>query len=1631
VVKKKETGKRNHKLFDCCLTDMDESKFPPSHADLQNSLKMEVGELKAALASSRSSIHKIVTEVFSHQYAGGILVQADGQHVGDGSKIASGSRLRFSMFARTHSGEFIQSLEFCRQVSELAVLSINGTYLHFQVIPSRDREPHLIECNFTAADSSGKLQIDVFLRTAEPNPITRFATMYSYQVQAVKTPISFKLHADHMVEDVQLTVHSGETWFLKIIIQDKEGQDVICSESDLRACLVIKPESCEIQADGSVTSTILQLYAEVSLEVGAKRKAESHGHSFDIFLPTTITSNPGSRGQYRLQIKFGELELVYNASGEKNIQVSIARHRDPREWSGSDSVSFLRDELEFARAIPLAELLGKVRSGANLYDKRHRSLWMWLGLSEDDVQLGRLGQAVEKLERLATDSDFSRGEFGGYLRGSIREGSGAADAQLEDAPFDHGGFADVYRGRYRGQLVAAKVLRGLCTRDFVDTLQEEARKLKACCHENVVACLGMMIGPMPTNARLTRVGLVMEYCSNGSLRRYVDDGKLCDWGQCVAAAYDVAKGLEHLHGLSMVHRDIKPENLLVSVDGTVKVCDFGLSKCKESVCHTAGLVGSPHWLAPEVFSQARRAFEELKKSDVWSFGAVLYFMISKTVPWSEHKSTLDIVAALHEHVGKMTCPRVASCPDGLRDLCEACCNSFASQRPSLQHVVEKLSALPRSSVLERLAEKMAASCQFAKLCCKFVATCPGLDLRTELFDMSSDSVITCYCANCCDKRLETTHQLGGVPAETYTTPVGWCELSFLTPRITASPEGFSLWHTAFHGTHVHSLNNIVRVGELAKAGDEIAFQEDAVQVRDGHIREAGWSEYIYMSPSMLYSGLDIYAKTFQWKHPESKACMHAQVALRCLIEPGTYEKVASTSLSYGRTEGKDSCIAESEIEWRTNGKRRGSHIITGLLVRLLESDRKGSPVFTKLSLAKPETRIKVSIGILKNPNASERMLLTACKVMAQKYEPELLKTVAGEGGIEAVINLLLRPAVSKSLMEPACTALECMTRDDADNQKAAGRGGGVKTVISVLRRAETDDSLLEQACWVLGNITCDDADNRKAARHGDGVKAVIAVLSRANAADSLLEQACRALANMTNKEADNTTAAGQGKGVEAVITILRRANAAEHLLETACTALAIMTDDDVDNRKAAKQAAGVEAVISVLKRVDAKDNLLEQACWFLANITYDDADNRKAAGHGDGVEAVIAVLRRANAADSLLDPACRALANITYEEADNQIAAGQAKGVEAVVTILRRLDAADSLLEAACTALAIMTGDNVDNRKAAGQAAGVEAVISVLRRADAEDSLLEQACCALANVTYEDTDNRSAAGRVAGVEAVLTILRRSDAAESLLEEACTALANMTDDNAHNREAAGRGKGVETVISVLRRADADDSLLEPACRALANITYEEADNKTAAGQGKGVEAVITILRRLDAANSLLEAACTALAIMTGDNVDNRKAAGQAAGVETVISVLRRADAADSLLEQVCCALANLTYENTKSNRAAWRNDGVEAVIAVLRRANAADSLLEEACRALTNMTHGDFNNKKAAVHSKGVEVVLAVMRRDCTSDSLQMQARKALACLNVDPCKMMDSTVSTRLVGQKRPIAISCHGLTEH
>ncbi len=121
----------------------------------------------------------------------------------------------------------------------------------------------------------------------------------------------------------------------------------------------------------------------------------------------------------------------------------------------------------------------------------------------------------------------------------------------------------------------------------------------------------------------------------GSTLRWLMDGKPLPLPQALDIAVQVTRALSAAHGAGIVHRDVKPENIMVRPDGLVKVLDFGIAKYSEGAgdrtaraalvqTKTGAVVGTTAYMSPE---QAR-GLETDARTDIWSFGCVLYEMLA-------------------------------------------------------------------------------------------------------------------------------------------------------------------------------------------------------------------------------------------------------------------------------------------------------------------------------------------------------------------------------------------------------------------------------------------------------------------------------------------------------------------------------------------------------------------------------------------------------------------------------------------------------------------------------------------------------------------------------------------------------------------------------------------------------------------------------------------------------------------------------------------------------------------------------------------------------------------------------------------------------------------------------------------
>jgi len=201
------------------------------------------------------------------------------------------------------------------------------------------------------------------------------------------------------------------------------------------------------------------------------------------------------------------------------------------------------------------------------------------------------------------------------------------------APIGAGGMGEVYRARDTklGREVAIKVLPERLAEEpeALDRLEREARAVAALSHPNILGIYDLSRHEGITFA-------VMELLEGETLRDRLSEGSLAP-RKAIDYALQIARGLAAAHEKGIVHRDLKPENVFLTRDGRLKILDFGLAKFREpasgrdetrsptiAATQPGVVMGTAGYMSPE---QVRgRPVDH--RSDVFSFGAILYEMLS-------------------------------------------------------------------------------------------------------------------------------------------------------------------------------------------------------------------------------------------------------------------------------------------------------------------------------------------------------------------------------------------------------------------------------------------------------------------------------------------------------------------------------------------------------------------------------------------------------------------------------------------------------------------------------------------------------------------------------------------------------------------------------------------------------------------------------------------------------------------------------------------------------------------------------------------------------------------------------------------------------------------------------------------
>jgi len=232
-----------------------------------------------------------------------------------------------------------------------------------------------------------------------------------------------------------------------------------------------------------------------------------------------------------------------------------------------------------------------------------------------------------------------------YRQGSAsRQNSAAEEEGIRKyyhvgAEIRRGQFGEVKKGRHKctGLEVAVKVIKkkkfSLDPHFDTNSLLQEALMMKKVDHPHIVKCYDVFDSP-------DELCIVLELVKDGDLFDLLERKAKFPEHEARQIFWQIVVALEHLHGLNIAHRDLKPENILVSISKTtdgeesyaLKLTDFGLAKQVHERTLMNTVCGTPHYIAPEVVDKSRATQGYTKCVDLWSIGAVLYVLLSGTLP---------------------------------------------------------------------------------------------------------------------------------------------------------------------------------------------------------------------------------------------------------------------------------------------------------------------------------------------------------------------------------------------------------------------------------------------------------------------------------------------------------------------------------------------------------------------------------------------------------------------------------------------------------------------------------------------------------------------------------------------------------------------------------------------------------------------------------------------------------------------------------------------------------------------------------------------------------------------------------------------------------------------------------------
>lgn len=174
----------------------------------------------------------------------------------------------------------------------------------------------------------------------------------------------------------------------------------------------------------------------------------------------------------------------------------------------------------------------------------------------------------------------------------------------------------------------------------------------------------------------------MDYCAGGSLRTLLKAGVL-EERYIAIVVRELLSTLNVVHKLGVIHRDLKAANILISKEGNVQLCDFGVAaKLTSNSSKRTTMAGTPYWMAPEVI---RTGDSYNSKADIWSLGITIYEIATGNPPYCDKDASWAM-----QLISKQTPPRLEGREYSLalKECIALCLDENPEERPSAEDLLK-------------------------------------------------------------------------------------------------------------------------------------------------------------------------------------------------------------------------------------------------------------------------------------------------------------------------------------------------------------------------------------------------------------------------------------------------------------------------------------------------------------------------------------------------------------------------------------------------------------------------------------------------------------------------------------------------------------------------------------------------------------------------------------------------------------------------------------------------------------------------------------------------------------------------------------------------------------------------------